>query len=174
MLLIPNVIIPDVKRDSQSGYDGVRTQATLTTTRLSGMLDENFAWGVQAGGHCSYAARTKGGASHGCEFFLQPDATHAHFSYLTANIEQMMLTGKAGYDAKRTLLTTGIFDYVMRARSQGTGEVWETPDLEISYASYGDDAVPARPSAPRPQGASNDILNPDDNWTQGGGRWTQH
>jgi hypothetical protein len=82
MLLIPNVIVPDTAREAQSGYDG-------------------------AGGHCAYAARTTAGETHGCEFFLQPDATHGHFSYLTANIEQMFLTGQPPYDARRTLLTTG-------------------------------------------------------------------
>ena len=50
MLLIPDVIVPDTDRDGQSGFDG-------------------------AGGHCAYAARTASGEEHGCEFFLQPDAT---------------------------------------------------------------------------------------------------
>ena len=50
MLLIPDVIVPDTDRDGQSGFDG-------------------------AGGHCAYAARTASGEEHGCEFFLQADAT---------------------------------------------------------------------------------------------------
>ena len=44
--------------------------------------------------------------------------SHAHFSYLCANIEAMMQTGVPPYDARRTLLTTGIFDYVMVARGE--------------------------------------------------------
>ena len=100
--------------------------------------------------------------------------SHAHFSYLCANIEAMMQTGVPPYDARRTLLTTGIFDYVMVARGEGSGAPIATPDLAISYESYPDAATPARPSLPRPAGASVDIMNADDNWTKGGGRWTQH
>ena len=57
---------------------------------------------------------------------------------------------------------------------QGSGAPLATPDLAISYESYPDAATPARPSLPRPAGASVDIMNADDNWTKGGGRWTQH
>eukprot|EP01046_Picozoa_sp_COSAG06_P009564 COSAG06_NODE_501_length_14953_cov_25.827858_8_plen_113_part_00 len=65
----------------------------------------------------------------------------------------------------------GIFDYVMVARGEGTGAPLATPDLEVSYTSYPDDARPRRPQLPRPAGACNDIMNADDNWTKGGGRW---
>ena len=57
---------------------------------------------------------------------------------------------------------------------QGSGAPIATPDLAIPYESYPDAATPARPSLPRPAGASVDIMNADDNWTKGGGRWTQH
>ena len=58
-----------------------------------------------------------------------------------------MTTGAPPYDAQRTLLTTGIFDYVLVARGEGTGAALPTPDLGIVYTSYPDHAQPTRPSA---------------------------
>ncbi len=55
-----------------------------------------------------------------------------------------VLQGNPPYDAKRTLLTTGIFDYVLRARGEGTGAVFDTPELAIEYISYCDTGRVAR------------------------------
>ena len=82
-----------------------------------------------------------------------------------------ILQGRPPYDAKRTLLTTGIFDYVLVARGAGTGEALATPELAIEYTSYSDSEPPSRPTGPRPSGASLDSSAIDDNWTTGGGRW---
>ena len=43
----------------------------------------------------------------------------------------MMQTGVPPYDARRTLLTTGIFDYVMVARGEGPGCRYRVPDCTL-------------------------------------------
>lgn len=59
MLLVPGCIVPDGGAKLKLEDDG-------------------------AGGFCGYAARTKQGDTHGCEFFLQPNAVHA-VSHWTRN-----------------------------------------------------------------------------------------
>jgi hypothetical protein len=151
MLLIPNVILPDPGQDDPADGTGTTTLAPM----------------------CSFAAREAGGAISGCEFTLGGPVC-GHFGYLSRNIEQMMLAGKSPYDARRTLLTTGVFDYVLVGRGEGSGRAIATPDLaKISYTSFRDDEPPARPTGPtgRPSGPSMDSNAVDDNWTTGGGRW---
>lgn len=105
----------------------------------------------------AYAARVDGKV-HATEFYLQNEGPFAHFGYLCQNIQQFFRTGKAPYPPERTLLTTGITDAVMVSRYEGH-RVVETPLLNIAYESY--DAMPFRPTAPRPQGACIDPGSPD-------------
>jgi hypothetical protein len=114
--------------------DGLRT----ATLMLNGYV-QDFA----------YAARVDGRVQ-ATEFVLQNGSPFAHFGYLCHNIQQFFLTGKAPYPPERTLLTTGLIDAVMISRYEGH-RVVETPYLDIAYASY--DAMPFRPTAPRPEGA---------------------
>ena len=86
------------------------------------------------------------------EFYLQNGPPHAHFSYLSLNIEEMFITGIPQYPVERTLLTTGILDAIMHSRAQGNIRL-ETPHLaELVYRSY--ERTPIRPIAPRPEGAT--------------------
>ncbi|MBM3458084.1 MAG: hypothetical protein FJX77_06085 [Armatimonadetes bacterium] len=87
------------------------------------------------------------GEVQGTEFFLQPGAPHAHFSYLGLNVEEMFVTGVPSYPVERTLLTTGILEAALESRYQGHVRV-ETPHLDVRYRSY--DRVPWRPTLPRP------------------------
>ena len=83
--------------------------------------------------------------------FYCPQAPHAHFSYLSLNIEEMFLSERPTYPVERTLLTTGILEAALDSRSQGHVRL-ETPHLNVSYSSY--DHIPWRPTSPRPSGAS--------------------
>jgi len=112
--------------------DGLRAATVMLTGYLS-----DFA----------YAARFDGQVQ-GTEFYLQRDYPHAHFNYLSLNIEEMFVTGRPTYVVERTLLTTGMIDAVMVSRHQG-GRL-ETPWLDVSYESY--DTLPWRTQHPRPTG----------------------
>ena len=80
-----------------------------------------------------------------------PDNPHAHFSYLSLNIQQMFLTGKPQYPVERTLLISGALEALIDSRYEGYRRV-ETPHLDISYRSY--EEMPIRPTSPDPVGAS--------------------
>jgi hypothetical protein len=84
------------------------------------------------------------------EFVLSAGPVYAHFSYLTLNIQQFVLTGKPPAPFERNLLTSGIID--MGIRSLAEGQVRETPFLNIKYDVVGYESI--RPKAPRPVGQS--------------------
>lgn len=98
----------------------------------------------------AYAARVDGRIV-ASEFCCPPDQPHAHFSYLSLNIEEMFLTGVPTYPVERTLLTTGVLEAALDSRYRGHLRL-ETPNLGVAYQSY--DRLPWRPVAPRPSGAS--------------------
>lgn len=91
------------------------------------------------------------------EFYCQHGPPHAHFSYLSLNIEEMFLTGRSTYPVERTLLTTGILEAALTSRHEGHVRL-ETPWLDVAYRSY--DALPWRPTGPRPVGATLDPWPP--------------
>ena len=71
----------------------------------------------------------------------------------------MFLTGIPSYPVERTLLTTGMLDAALTSRYQDHSRL-ETPWLDVTYRSY--DAVPWRPTGPRPTGACLDPYPPQD------------
>ena len=83
--------------------------------------------------------------------------SHAHFSYLSLNVEEMFLTGQAQYPAERTLLTSGVLEAALDSRSAGHQRS-ETPWLDVAYRSY--DTFPWRPQGTRPTGVSLDPWPP--------------
>jgi hypothetical protein len=97
------------------------------------------------------------GEIQGTEFYLQNGPPHAHFSYLSLNIEEMFVTGVPTYPVERTLLTTGVLEAALDSRHQGYIRL-ETPHLELSYRSYG--SLPWRPTGVRPTGATLDPWPP--------------
>lgn len=97
-----------------------------------------------------YAARVAG-QIQACEFYLCPSPTHAHFSYLSLNIEEMFITGQPTYPVERTLLTTGTLEALLDSRYQGHVRL-ETPHLHVAYQPAAD--VPWRARRARPVGAS--------------------
>jgi len=98
----------------------------------------------------AYAARI-GGEIQATEFYLQRGLSHAHFSYLSLNIEEMFVTGQPTYPLERTLLTTGTLEAALDSRYRGHIRL-ETPHLAIAYRSY--DHIPWRPTGRRPTGAT--------------------
>jgi hypothetical protein len=98
----------------------------------------------------AYAARVNG-EIQATEFYLQRGGPHAHFSYLSLNIEEMFVSGQPTYPVERTLLTTGALEAALDSRYQGHTRL-ETPHLDITYRSY--ESLPWRPSGQRPSGAT--------------------
>lgn len=97
----------------------------------------------------AYAARVDGQVL-ASEFYC-PQTPHAHFSYLSLNIEEMFLSGIPAYPVERTLLTTGVLEAALVSRYQGHIRL-ETPHLDVAYTSY--EQIRWRPTATRPSGAS--------------------
>lgn len=108
------------------------------------MLDElvNTGW--------AYAARINGGIA-ATEFVLDNSMSYSHFSYLTLNIQQFLVSGKPQGPVERTLLTSGIIDMGIRSVVDG-GKERKTPFLNVKYSAAGYE--PIIPSAPRPTGQS--------------------
>lgn len=101
-------------------------------------------------------AATVDGRTEACEIYLQRDFPHAHFNYLSLNIEEMFVTGQPSYPVERTLLTTGMTAAMMDSRH--LKQRVETPWLNIAYESY--DRVPWRTQHPRPTGANITVWPP--------------
>ncbi len=97
----------------------------------------------------AYAARIDH-KIHACEVHL-PEDPHAHFSYLSLNVEEMFVTGQPSWPVERTLLTTGVLEAALDSRYQGHVRI-ATPHLAVAYASY--ETIPWRPTRPRPTGAA--------------------
>lgn len=108
------------------------------------MLDEyvNSGW--------AYAARADNKVV-ATEFVLDHSMSYSHFSYLTLNIEKLIVEGKSPAPVERTLLTSGIMDTGIRSVVEG-GVFKETPFLNIQYSVNG--LKPIRPTNPRPTGQS--------------------
>ena len=112
----------------------------------------------------AYAAQAEGEVV-ATEFFAQGHGdreedkviSHAHFSYLSLNVEEMFLTGQPQYPAERTLLTSGVLEAALDSRLAGH-QRRETPWLDVAYRSY--DTIPWRPQGTRPTGASLDPWPP--------------
>lgn len=94
----------------------------------------------------AYAARV-GDEIQATEFYLQRGFSHAHFSYLSLNIEEMFVTGRPTYPVERTLLTTGVLEAALDSRHRGHIRR-ETPYLDVAYRSY--ETIPWRPVGRRP------------------------
>jgi hypothetical protein len=57
---------------------------------------------------------------------------HHHFGCLIKNIEKMYETGKAPYPVERTLLVSGILDFMLDSVIE-KNRVVETPELSVAY-----------------------------------------
>ncbi len=64
--------------------------------------------------------------------WLQNGRPYHHFECLVRNIEKMFESGRATYPAERTLLTSGVLDFLMESRIRGHQRL-ETPELDVRY-----------------------------------------
>jgi len=111
--------------------DGLRAAALL----LTGYIED-----------LAYAARVDDKIT-ATEFYLANSAPHAHFSYLSLNIEEMFVTGEPTYPVERTLLTTGVLEAALDSRYRGHIRL-ETPHLTVAYQPAAE--IPWRPTGRRP------------------------
>jgi hypothetical protein len=83
--------------------------------------------------HFSFAARLRGTlpSVRSCQFYLQPARPFGHFRFLVRAIENFVRAHQAPYPVERTLLTTGMLDFLMTSRK--TRQLIETPELLIEY-----------------------------------------
>jgi hypothetical protein len=90
---------------------------------------------LQLDGHVAddtFAARIDGEAKPvSTLFWLPPPPGAAFLEALTSHIETFLATGKPPYPVERTLLTSGILDWVLESRAQR--KRLETPDLDVIY-----------------------------------------
>ena len=83
--------------------------------------------------HWSAAWRYADGTKDATMFWLDEEATLAHFARQVKGIEQMILTGKPVWPVERTLLTSGIMHAGHLSKVEG-GRVVETPYMsKIKY-----------------------------------------
>lgn len=79
-----------------------------------------------------FAGQVKGEKEPVSCWYELPKPQRDHFSFLTGAAAQMMVTGKATYPVERTLLTTGMLDFLVNSKYQGHKRL-ETPELAVAY-----------------------------------------
>lgn len=85
-----------------------------------------------------FAAKLRGEAKPAsCLFHLPPPPGARYFDAQVMNIEKMLETGKTPLPVERTLLTSGMLDFLMTSH-QRRGERVSTPELEIAYGAPSD------------------------------------
>lgn len=97
--------------------DGLRTTLLMLNGALS---DFNFA------------ARMAGGDLLSTQFFLPPTPNVTYSACLVAQIEEMIVTGRAPYPVERTQISSAILDRCLDSKVEAHRRI-ETPDLRIAY-----------------------------------------
>lgn len=82
-------------------------------------------------------------------FSTQEARPYMHFTYLLKGAEQMIHTGKPTWPVERTLLTSGLLDGVLISKRR-SGDILETPYLNIAYQSDWNWQMPPPPPPGRP------------------------
>ncbi len=85
-----------------------------------------------------FAAKIKGESKPAsCLMHLPPPPGAKYFDALVMNIEKLLETGRAPYPVERTLLTSGVLDFLMTSH-QKRGQRIETPELDVRYSAPAD------------------------------------
>jgi len=82
-------------------------------------------------------------------FWTQEGRPYMHFTYLLKGADQMMHTGQPSWPVERTLLTSGTLDALLQSKKR-SGEIVETPYLNIAYKSNWTWQMPPEPPPARP------------------------
>ena len=80
----------------------------------------------------AFAGRVKGETAPRACWYDLPKPQRDHFSFLVKHAANMIVTGKTDYPIERTLLTTGMLDFLMHSKADG-GKRIETPQLDVAY-----------------------------------------
>jgi hypothetical protein len=80
----------------------------------------------------AFAGRIKGEAEPAACWYELPKPQRDHFSFLVQHAANLVVNGKADYPIERTLLTTGMLDFLVTSKAEG-GKRIETPDLDVKY-----------------------------------------
>ncbi len=99
--------------------DGLRT----TLLMLNGALSD----------YC-FAARLQNGEIISTQFFLPPTPNVTYSACLVAQIEQMIVSGKAPYPVERTQIASAMLDRCLDSKVENHQRI-ETPELRIRYKS---------------------------------------
>jgi hypothetical protein len=84
-------------------------------------------------GDFTFAARVKGQDEPvSTLFYLPPTPNVVYSAELMHHVEQMFVTGQAGYSVRRTLLVSGLLEACLESRQRGAQRV-ATPQLDVSY-----------------------------------------
>lgn len=121
--------VPDAKRGKLEADDA---------SAIVYLID--YRDGLQAAAYMSprhvkefaFAGRVKGQSEPLACWYELPKPQRDHFSFLVQNAAQMIVTGKPNYPVERTLLTSGMLDFVLESRAKGHARI-ETPQLSVSY-----------------------------------------
>ncbi len=97
--------------------DGLRT----TLLMLNGALQD----------YC-FAAQMANGGTLSTQLFLPPTPNVTYSACLVAQIEEMILTGRAPYPVERTEIASAILDRCLDSKVEGHRRI-ETPELNIRY-----------------------------------------
>lgn len=119
--LVRNGKLPELVKQPSAYFiernDGLRT----TLLMLNGAV-EDF----------TFAAKIKGGDIVSTQFFLPPTPNVTYSACLMAQVEELILTGKAPYPVERTEIVSALLDRCLDSRLEGHRRI-ETPELNITY-----------------------------------------
>ncbi len=90
---------------------------------LTGGVKDDFAVAVEVEGRAEPVSTL-------CWLMRHP--YHQHFGCLIKNIEKMFETGNPPYPVERTLLVSGVLDFMLDSVMQGNAVI-ETPELGVAY-----------------------------------------